>query len=82
MAYPERKDKAPGVLVIHEIFGLTDWEPTVVDRLAKEGYVAIVPDLLSSKYGQSPADPDSGRKLVADWSLSASPPTWMRPMGI
>jgi len=66
VAYPERKDKAPGVLVIHEIFGLTDWEPTVVDRLAKEGYVAIVPDLLSSKYGRSPADPDSGRKLVGD----------------
>ena len=66
VAYPERKDKAPGVLVIHEIFGLTSWEPTVVDRLAKEGYVAIVPDLLSSKYGRSPADPDSGRKLVGD----------------
>src|SRR5262249_11528865 len=47
-------------------FGLTDWEPTVADRLAKEGYVAILPDLLSTKYGRSPADPDSGRKLVAD----------------
>src|SRR6266852_683096 len=65
VGYPERKDKAPGVIVIHEIFGLTDWEPTVVDRLAKSGYVAIVPDLLSSKSGRSPADPDSGRKLVA-----------------
>lgn len=65
VAYPERKAKAPAVIVIHEIFGLTDWEPTVVDRLAKHGYVAIVPDLLSSKFGRSPADPDSGRKLVA-----------------
>jgi carboxymethylenebutenolidase len=35
VAYPERKSKAPAVIVIHEIFGLTDWEPTVVDRLAK-----------------------------------------------
>ncbi len=66
VAYPERKDKAPGVVVIHEIFGLTDWEPTVVDRLARNGYVAIVPDLLSSKFDRSPADPDSGRKLVAE----------------
>jgi len=66
VAYPERKDKAPAVIVIHELFGLTDWEPTVVDRLAKNGYVAIVPDLLSSKFGRSPADPDSGRKLVAE----------------
>ena len=54
VAYPERKTKAPAVIVIHEIFGLTDWEPTVADRLAKEGFVAIVPDLLSSKHGKSP----------------------------
>ena len=66
VAYPERKTKAPAVIVIHEIFGLTDWEPTVADRLAKEGFVAILPDLLSSKYGKSPADPDSGRKLVGE----------------
>ena len=66
VAYPERKTKAPAVIVIHEIFGLTDWEPTVADRLAKEGFVAILPDLLSSKYGKSPTDADSGRKLVGE----------------
>jgi carboxymethylenebutenolidase len=66
VAYPERKDKAPAIIVIHEIFGLTDWEPTVVDRLAKNGYVAIVPDLLSSKHGRSPADADAGRKLIGE----------------
>jgi carboxymethylenebutenolidase len=66
VAYPERKTRAPAVIVIHEIFGLTDWEPTVADRLAKEGYVAILPDLLSSKHGKSPTDPDSGRKLVGE----------------
>ena len=66
VAYPERKDKAAGVIVIHEIFGLTDWEPTVADRLAKAGFVAIVPDLLSSKHGKSPRDENEGRKLVGD----------------
>jgi carboxymethylenebutenolidase len=66
VAYPERKTKAPAVIVIHEIFGLTDWEPTVADRLAKEGFVAIVPDLLSSKHGKSPKDSDEGRKLIGD----------------
>ena len=66
VAYPERKTKAPAIVVIHEIYGLTDWEPTVADRLAKEGFVAILPDLLSSKYGKSPADADSARKLVAE----------------
>jgi carboxymethylenebutenolidase len=65
VAYPERKDRAPAVIVIHEIFGLTAWEPTVADRLAGAGYVAIVPDLLSSRFGVTPADPDSGRKLTA-----------------
>src|SRR4051812_9811072 len=66
VAYPERTTKAPAVIVIHEIFGLTDWEPTVADRLAKEGYVAIVPDLLSSTHGKSPTNPDEGRKLVGE----------------
>jgi carboxymethylenebutenolidase len=66
VAYPERKDKAPAVIVIHEIFGLTEWEPTVADRLAKEGFVAILPDLLSSKHGKSPTDQDEGRKLIGE----------------
>jgi len=66
VAYPERKDKTAGVIVIHEIFGLTDWEPTVADRLAKAGFVAVVPDLLSSKHGRTPADENAGRKLVGE----------------
>ena len=66
VAYPERKTKAPAVIVIHEIFGLTDWEPTVADRIAKAGFVAVLPDLLSSKHGMSPTDPDSGRKLIGE----------------
>lgn len=65
VAYPERSGKAPTVIVIHEIFGLTDWEPTMGDRFAAKGYIAIVPDLLSSRYGMSPPTTDSGRKLVA-----------------
>jgi carboxymethylenebutenolidase len=47
VAYPERKDQAPAVIVIHEIFGLTDWVRAVADQLAAEGFVAIAPDLLS-----------------------------------
>ncbi len=65
VAFPERKDRAPGVIVITEVFGMTEWEPTVADRLAGAGYVAIVPDLLSSRFGVSPATTDSGRKLTA-----------------
>lgn len=47
VAYPEVKDKATAVIVIHEIFGLTDWVRGVADQLAEAGYVAIAPDLLS-----------------------------------
>src|SRR3954469_1545130 len=47
VVYPEVKDKATAVLVIHEIFGLTDWVRSLADELAAAGYVAIAPDLLS-----------------------------------
>ncbi len=47
ITYPEVKDKATAVIVIHEIFGLTDWTRGVTDQLAAAGYIAIAPDLLS-----------------------------------
>jgi len=47
IAYPEVKDKATAVLVIHEIFGLSDWVRGMTDQLAEAGYIAIAPDLLS-----------------------------------
>jgi carboxymethylenebutenolidase len=49
VVYPERKEKAPVVVVIHEIFGLTDWIRAVADQLAAEGFIAVAPDLLSGK---------------------------------
>lgn len=47
VAYPEVADKAHAVIVIHEIFGLSDWVRGVTDQLAEAGYIAIAPDLLS-----------------------------------
>lgn len=49
VVYPERKDKAPVVIVVHEIFGLTPWVRNVADQLAADGFIAIAPDLLSGK---------------------------------
>jgi carboxymethylenebutenolidase len=49
VVYPERSDRAPVVLVIHEIYGLTDWIRSVADQLAAEGYIAIAPDILTGK---------------------------------
>jgi carboxymethylenebutenolidase len=62
VVYPERKEKAPVVLVIHEIFGLTDWVRGVCDQLAENGVIAISPDLLS---GQTFADVDGARKAIS-----------------
>jgi len=47
VVYPEVKDKATTVVLIHEIFGLTDWAQAMADELAAEGYIIIAPDLLS-----------------------------------
>jgi carboxymethylenebutenolidase len=47
IVYPERKDKAGVVILIHEIFGLSDWMRAVADQLAREGFIAVVPDLIS-----------------------------------
>jgi carboxymethylenebutenolidase len=47
VVYPETKAKVPVVIVIHEIFGLTDWARSLADQLAANGYIAIAPDLLS-----------------------------------
>src|SRR5579859_557653 len=47
VVYPETRQKAPVIIVIHEIFGLTDWARSVADQLAAKGYIAVAPDLLS-----------------------------------
>jgi len=64
LAYPERKDPAPAVVVIHEIFGLSDFIRQTTEQLAKDGFVAIAPDLLSRR-GGTPASTDDARKLIA-----------------
>ena len=55
VAYPQSRDKAPAIVVIHEIFGMTDWVESVTDEFAEAGYLAIAPDLLSGM------GPDGGR---------------------
>src|SRR5437867_4438017 len=62
VVYPERKDKAPAVLVVQEIFGLTDWLRSMCDELAENGVIAIAPDFLS---GQKFEDADGARKAIS-----------------
>jgi carboxymethylenebutenolidase len=70
LAFPEVQNKATAVVVIHEIFGLTDWVRGVTDQLAEAGYIAIAPDLLSgaAPNGGGTAELGSGdavRKAIA-----------------
>jgi carboxymethylenebutenolidase len=56
VVYPQRSSKAPVVLVVHEIFGLTTWVKAVADRLAADGFIAIAPDFLTGKIPVNGAD--------------------------
>src|SRR5260370_27791409 len=47
IVYPESKEKRLVVLIIHEIFGLSDWAQELADEVAAPGYIAVAPDLLS-----------------------------------
>src|SRR3989475_5035787 len=62
VVYPERKDKAPVVLVIQEIFGLTDWLRSLCDELAENGVIAIAPDFLN---GEKFEDVDGAGKATS-----------------
>jgi carboxymethylenebutenolidase len=57
VVYPERATKAPVVLVVHEIFGLSSWVRAVADQLAADGFIAVAPDLLTGKLAGG--NPDS-----------------------
>jgi carboxymethylenebutenolidase len=74
IAYPEVKDKAPAVLVIHEIFGLTDWVRSVTDQLAEAGYIAIAPDLLSGTAPGGGGTAELGGNDAVRKAISSLPP--------
>lgn len=68
VVYPEVKTKAPVVILIHEIFGLTDWAKEMADEIAAQGFIVIAPDLLSGdgpNGGGSDAFPDQDARVKA-----------------
>lgn len=58
IVYPERKEKAGVVIVIHEIYGVSDWIRGVTDQLARDGFIAVAPDLISG-FGPNGGGTDS-----------------------
>lgn len=72
VAFPERADDAPTIIVIHENRGLTDWVRSMTDKLAEAGYLAIAPDMLSDfseEYPRTTAFPDSDAARTAIYEL-------------
>jgi len=74
VVYPEVKDKATAVVVIHEIFGLTDWVRGVADQLAEAGYIAIAPDLLSGMGPKNGGTSDIGDGDAVRKAIMSLPP--------
>lgn len=73
IVYPEVKEKATAVLVIHEIFGLTDWVRGVDDQLAEAGYIAISPDFLSGMGPNGGGTSEFGGRDAAVKGVSSLP---------
>lgn len=73
LVYPERRDNAPVVVVVHEIYGLTSWVRSVADQLAADGFIAIAPELLTMKHVPTGANgdplPDSARAAIQTLSF-------------
>jgi len=74
IAYPEVKEKATAMVVIHEIFGLSDWVRGVTDQLAEAGYIAIAPDLLSGAAPGGGGTAELGGGDAVRKAISSLPP--------
>jgi len=73
VVYPEVSDKRPVVLIIHEIFGMTDWVRDLADQVAAAGYIAVAPDLLSGMA------PNGGGSSALDRSQSIKAVSMLNP---
>ena len=76
VVFPERNSKAPVVIVVHEIFGLSSWIRAVADQLAANGFIAIAPDLLTMK--NLPDGPDSVLAPMATAAIRTLDPVWVQ----
>jgi carboxymethylenebutenolidase len=74
IVYPEVKEKATAVVVIHEIFGMSDWVRSVADQLAEAGYIAIAPDLLSGMAPGGGGTSDFAERDAITRAVSMLPP--------
>lgn len=74
LARPQSGEGKVAVVLIHEIFGLSDWVISVADRLAEAGYIALAPDLLSGMGPEGGRTPDFADQSAVTRAVSGLPP--------
>ncbi|MSR84618.1 MAG: dienelactone hydrolase family protein [Candidatus Latescibacteria bacterium] len=74
LARPQAGEGKVAVVLIHEIFGLSDWVISVADRLAAAGYTALAPDLLSGMGPEGGRTPDFADQSALTRAVSGLPP--------
>ncbi len=81
VVFPERADNAPVIVVVHEIFGLTHWVRGVADQLAADGFIAIAPDLMTTK--NLPSGPNGPDQTAATQAIrTLDPAVVQRQIGL
>jgi len=86
VVYPEVKQKATTVILIHEIFGLTDWAKEMADELAAQGFIVVAPDLLSGSgpteeaQANSPARTPPSRPSPRSTRMASTPILMPQPI--
>jgi carboxymethylenebutenolidase len=78
LVYPERREKAAVVVVVHEIFGLSNWVRSVADQLAADGFIAIAPDLLTMKNIPNDANGEPERQAATAAIRTLDPAAYQR----
>lgn len=78
LVYPENKAKAPVVVVVHEIYGLSNWVRSVADQLAADGFIAIAPDLLTMKNISNDANGEPVRDAATAAIRTLDPTVYQR----
>jgi len=81
VVYPESKAKTPVVIIVHEIFGMSDWVQDLADQVAAAGYIAVAPDLLSGMGSSGGRTKDIAQDKVME-AVSHLNPDQVTPISI
>ena len=71
LVLPEGDKKVPGVIVVHEVWGLNDHIKAVAGRLGGAGFMTIAPDAFSP-LGGSPEDPQKAFPMIREMDRQAT----------